>query len=99
MPKGLARTTFRLPAPLLEDVDEAVRAGYAPSRSAFVSAALRRELAARKRQAIDVAFAEMADDDTYRTEAAALTDRFLASDWEALRQAEHQAADAIDAAR
>jgi metal-responsive CopG/Arc/MetJ family transcriptional regulator len=99
MSKESVRTTLTLPASLLDAVDRAVRGGHTSSRNAFICAALRRELAARERAEIDAAFAHMADDDAYRAEAAALADRFLPADWEALRQAEHQHADAVDAPR
>ena len=82
------RTTFALPADLLAAVDQAVQAGQARSRNAWVARALQRELAAQQRAAIDAAFAAMADDPAYHTEAHALTDVFAQADWEALRLAE-----------
>jgi hypothetical protein len=50
--------------------------------------ALRRELAAQERAAIDAAFAAMADDPAYHAEARELAAAFAAADWEALRLAE-----------
>jgi hypothetical protein len=47
-----------------------------------------RELTAQQRAAIDAAFAAMADDPAYHTEAQALTDAFAQADWEALRLTE-----------
>ena len=67
------RTTLALPADLLSAVDQAVQAGHARSRNEFVARALQRELAAQQRAAIDAAFAAMAEDRTYQTEAQALT--------------------------
>ena len=82
------RTTLALPADLLEAVDQAVRAGKARSRNALVTMALRRELAAQQRVAIDAAFAAMADVPVYHAEACELATAFAAADWEALRLAE-----------
>ena len=82
------RTTFALPADLLAAVDQAVQAGHARSRNEFVARALQRELAAQQRAAIDAAFAAMAEDVVYRTEAQALTDAFAQADWDALQLAE-----------
>jgi metal-responsive CopG/Arc/MetJ family transcriptional regulator len=82
------RTTVALPVDLLEAVDRAVRAGKARSRNELVAMALRRELAAQERAAIDAAFAAMADDPAYRAEAGELATAFAAADWEALRLAE-----------
>ena len=88
MPTHIVRTTLALPADLLAAVDQAVQAGYARSRNALVARALQRELAARQRAAIDAAFAAMAEDRAYQTEAQALSDAFAQTDWEALRLAE-----------
>jgi metal-responsive CopG/Arc/MetJ family transcriptional regulator len=82
------RTTVALPVDLLEAVDRAVRAGKARSRNELVAMALRRELAAQERAAIDAAIADMADDPAYRAEAGELATAFAAADWEALRLAE-----------
>ena len=82
------RTTFALPADLLAAVDQAVQAGQARSRNEWVARALQRELAAQQRAAIDAAFAAMADDPAYHTEAHVLTNAFAQADWEALRLAE-----------
>ena len=82
------RTTLALPTDLLAAVDQAVQAGHARSRNEFVARALQRELAAQQRAAIDAAFAAMAEDFAYQTEAKALTDAFAQADWDALRLAE-----------
>jgi len=84
------RTTFALPADLLAAVDQAVKAGKARSRNELVRIALERELAAQQRAAIDAAFAEMADDPDYQTEAKAIASEFAATDWEAWRQVEDE---------
>lgn len=82
------RTTFTLPADLLEAMDRAVREGNARSRNELITMALRRELAAQERAAIDAAFAAMADDPVYHAEAREVATAFAAADWEAIRLAE-----------
>lgn len=84
----LVRTTLALPADLLEATDQAVREGKARSRNEFVALALRHELATQKRARIDAAFAAMADDTDYQTEALAVTDGFVVADWEAFKLGE-----------
>jgi len=88
MPTHTIRTTLALPADLLAAVDQAVQAGHARSRNELVARALQRELAAQQRATIDAAFAAMAEDTAYQTEAQALTDAFGRADWEALQVAE-----------
>jgi metal-responsive CopG/Arc/MetJ family transcriptional regulator len=82
------RTTFTVPADLLEAMDRAVREGNARSRNELITMALRRELAAQERAAIDAAFAAMADDPVYHAEAREVATAFAAADWEAIRLAE-----------
>lgn len=82
------RTTFTLAADLLEAMDRAVREGNARSRNELITMALRRELAAQERAAIDAAFAAMADDPVYHAEAREVATAFAAADWEAIRLAE-----------
>lgn len=82
------RTTVALPEELLEAVDRAVREGKVRSRNEFLSMALRRELAALERARIDAAFAFMAEDPLYQTEAETLSGEFDRASWEALRTAE-----------
>ena len=91
MPTRTVRTTLALPADLLAAIDQAVRAGQARSRNEFVALALRRELAAQQRAAIDAAFAAMADDPGYQAEACEIATAFAPADWEALRLAEGSA--------
>ena len=88
MPTHTVRTTLTIPADILKAVDRAVRAGNARSRNEFVTTALRHELAAQERAAIDAAFAAMANDPLYQAEAAELTTAFATADWEALRLTE-----------
>jgi metal-responsive CopG/Arc/MetJ family transcriptional regulator len=82
------RATLAFPADLLEAVDQAVQAGKARSRNEFVARALRHELAAQERSAIDAAFAEMAHDPTYQAEAQEIAITFATADWEAWRLGE-----------
>ena len=88
MPKTTLRTTITLPQQLLNAVDQAVREGKAKSRNELLAAAVRHELNALQRAAIDAAFAEMANDLDYQEEAQSITDDFARADWAAFRQAE-----------
>ena len=90
MQERTSRTTLTLPAALLAAVDQAVREGKAKSRNQLVAAALRRELAALERAAIDQAFAGMADDKAYQEEALKIAEEFAISDWEAFQLGERQ---------
>jgi metal-responsive CopG/Arc/MetJ family transcriptional regulator len=82
------RTTVTLPADLMEAADEAVRSGKARSRNELLVAALRRELEAQERAAIDAAFAQMANDPEYLAEARAMAEEFVIDEWKAFRNAE-----------
>jgi len=85
------RTTVALSAGLLEAMDALVEEGAAESRNDFLEAAIRKELAASRRAAIDAEFAQMASDRTYQAEAARVAGEFAEADWEALRAAEREA--------
>jgi Arc/MetJ-type ribon-helix-helix transcriptional regulator len=84
MSEARIRTTLALPADLLTEVDRAVEAGQARSRNEFVAAALRRELAARRRAAIDAAFDGMAQDEEYLAESERIERELTSASWEAL---------------
>ncbi len=88
MSSRTVRTTLALPADLLKAVDEAIQAGKARSRNELVATALRHELAAQQRAAIDAAFAEMAHDSAYHAEANEMTKAFALADSEAWRLGE-----------
>jgi metal-responsive CopG/Arc/MetJ family transcriptional regulator len=88
MTTRIVRTTVALPADLLEAADNAIRDGKARSRNELVAAALRRELAAEERTAVDAAFAAMADDSEYQAEALAIEAEFASAGEEAMRLAE-----------
>ncbi|MBD2663903.1 hypothetical protein B6N60_05108 [Richelia sinica FACHB-800] len=82
------RTTLTIPRELLEATDKAVLEGKAKSRNDFVVQALRRELAAQKREEIDAALAEMASDPDYQAEVLKLEVEFATAQWEALQLGE-----------
>ncbi|ALF55109.1 transcriptional regulator with CopG/Arc/MetJ DNA-binding domain and metal-binding domain protein [Nostoc piscinale CENA21] len=77
------RTTLAIPRELLEATDKAVLEGKARSRNDFMVQAIRRELAAQKRAAIDAALTEMACDPDYQAEVLKLETEFAAAQWEA----------------
>jgi metal-responsive CopG/Arc/MetJ family transcriptional regulator len=91
MPARTIRTTLALPADLLAAADQAIQQGKARSRNELVATALRRELAAQRRAAIDAEFAEMAEDGEYQAEARAMAEEFVAAEWDALRRVEREA--------
>ena len=82
------RTTLTLPMELLEAADKAVQLGKVKSRNEFVAQALRREIAAQKRQQIDAALAKMANDPDYQAEAQQIEAEFAETQWEAWRYAD-----------
>jgi metal-responsive CopG/Arc/MetJ family transcriptional regulator len=57
------QTTLMLPDDLLAAVDDAVREGQASSRDELIVEAIRRWFASVDGEAIDLAFASMADDE------------------------------------
>ena len=85
MPIPRARTTVAIAVDVLEAVDNAVREGLARSRNDFLNAALKTQLAASRRAAVDAAFAGMAGDTEYRQEALRIAAEFETSDHESLR--------------
>lgn len=91
MTSRLVSTTLTLPADLLEAVDRAVQEGQAESRDELVAAALRHEIAARARAAIDAAIAKMANDEEYQREAIEMAEWGMTDYWQALRRYEEQA--------
>lgn len=95
MQTGTVRTTLALPAELLEATDKAVREGKARSRNEFVAAALRRELAARRRAEIDASFADMADDAELQEESRQSEPELAEASWEAflIGEAEYHGAE------
>lgn len=90
MRANTVRTTLSLPADLLAAVDEAVREGSVRSRNEFVREALRREIAARRRAAIDADIAEMYRDPEYLAEAEQIMKEFAQADREAWQIGEQE---------
>lgn len=90
MEKQIVRTTLALASELLEATDKAVSQGKAKSRNEFVAQALRHELAALRRAEIDAAFAEMANDAEYQSEALQIEAEFAKASWEALQLGERE---------
>lgn len=90
MANGTVRTTLAIPAELLRATDQAVRNGNARSRNEFVARAIRHELRAVERAAIDAAFAGMAEDEAYQAEAREIAESFALAEWEALQLAERE---------
>jgi metal-responsive CopG/Arc/MetJ family transcriptional regulator len=88
MPPRTVRTTVSLPTDLLDAADRAVQEGRARTRNELVVTALRREITAQERSAIDAAFADMAEDAQVQREAGAIVREFAMADWEALQLAE-----------
>lgn len=88
--RPVRRTTVALPVDLLAAADRAVQAGAARNRGELLSHALRRELAAQRRAAVDAAFEAMADDSEYQAEALRITEEFAVADWEALQLGERR---------
>jgi metal-responsive CopG/Arc/MetJ family transcriptional regulator len=81
------RTTVSLAADLLRQVDAAVQAGLAGSRNEFLALSLKNQLAAQRREQIDAAFADMAQDRPHRREALEIEDEFQTADAQAWRLA------------
>jgi metal-responsive CopG/Arc/MetJ family transcriptional regulator len=82
------RTTVTLPAELVDAADRAIREGRARSRNELLVTALRHELAAQERAAIDAAFAALAGDEELEAESIELAEESIRSGWEALRVGE-----------
>ncbi len=85
MPATRVKTTVAIAADVLEAIDDAVREGLARSRNEFLNVALKNQLAASRRAAVDAAFAGMADDPEYQQEALRIAAEFESADHESLR--------------
>jgi metal-responsive CopG/Arc/MetJ family transcriptional regulator len=88
MPARKVRTTVALSADLLAAMDAIVQEGEAESRDDFLEKALRNQIAATRRAAIDAEFAQMADDHAHQREAVQVAEELSDADWEAWRAAE-----------
>ena len=80
----LVRTTLALSADLLGSIDEIAKQGRVKSRNEFIDRAIRRELEWQKRQEIDAALAEMAQDPEYQATVKQMEAEFATASWEAL---------------
>jgi metal-responsive CopG/Arc/MetJ family transcriptional regulator len=80
----LVRTTLALSADLLGAIDEIAKQGRVKSRNEFIDRAIRRELEWQKRQEIDAALAEMAQDPEYQATVRQMEAEFATASWEAL---------------
>ena len=85
-------TTLALPLDLLAAVDKIVQEGRARSRDELVEGALRRELAALRRSAVDAEFRHMADDVEYQRDVHQILGEFAQADWETLQEEPTQGA-------
>jgi Arc/MetJ-type ribon-helix-helix transcriptional regulator len=81
-----ARITITLPVELLRAADRAVKTGRARKRNELLVTALRHELAAQERAAIDAAVAALACDEEFRAESEAIAEEAVQAGWEALRE-------------
>jgi metal-responsive CopG/Arc/MetJ family transcriptional regulator len=79
------RTTFIIPAELLDSIDQIASSGSVKSRNEFVTQALRRELARQKRQEIDAALTEMTQDPEYQATVKQMDAELAGASWDALR--------------
>jgi metal-responsive CopG/Arc/MetJ family transcriptional regulator len=78
------RTTLSIPADLLNLIDEIASSGRVKSRNEFAIRAIRRELEWQKRQEIDAALTEMAQDPEYQATVRQIEAEFATASWEAL---------------
>lgn len=85
MPVATVRTTVAIAADLLEAIDGAVQEGLARSRNEFLNVALKNQLTASRRAAVDSDFAGMADDPEYQREALRIAAEFETADHESLK--------------
>ena len=87
MPVARIRTTVAIAEDVLAAVDDAIQEGLARSRNEFLETALKNQLAASRRAAIDAAFARMAEDADYQQEALEIAAEFESADRESLELA------------
>jgi metal-responsive CopG/Arc/MetJ family transcriptional regulator len=80
----VVRTTLAISAELLNSIDEIASLGKVKSRNEFVDRAIRHELERQKRQEIDAALAEMAQDPEYQATVKQMDAEFATASWEAL---------------
>jgi len=79
------RTTLDLPTSLRHRIQSALKHGVAPSQNALILQALEEHLTRLEEALIDAEFAEMAEDESYRTLQLQIAAEFAQADWEALQ--------------
>ena len=86
--KRKIRTTISLPEPVYQAARSLVNSHASPgaSMNGFFEAAVTAYLKQFKRKEIDEQFAAMANDAAYQGEAAAISEEFSQSDWEAFEK-------------
>ena len=87
------RTTVRVPKPLYDEAQKCVHKNATPAASIndFFIAAICAYVKLVKRKQIDAAFAGMAEDTDYQTQARLIGEEFSQSDWEAFEAVEREA--------
>ncbi|MGB5772401.1 MAG: ribbon-helix-helix domain-containing protein [Crocosphaera sp.] len=76
MKESTLRTTITLPKSLLEATDQRVKEGKAKNRNDFIALAVKKELEQLKRQEIDTALGEMAQDPEYQAQVLQMEGEF-----------------------
>jgi len=99
MSERTVSATILLPVDLLTAMDTLIEQGKAESRDELMSVALRHEVAAIERAAIDADLREMVSDPEYLAEATAIAAEFAHADWEAWQIGEREYAEGHDATR
>ena len=79
------KVTFSLPASLVDEVQELVRSGEAPSQSAFVTEALEKEIRARRIARLKQEFRQAAADPDFLRDLDQVMSDFAAADGETAR--------------
>ena len=84
------RTTLDLPASLRDRIQSTIKQGAASSQNSFIVQALEEHLARLEETRIDAEFAQMAEDENYRTLQLQIVAEFAHADWQALQAGETQ---------
>jgi Arc/MetJ-type ribon-helix-helix transcriptional regulator len=84
-PPARRRTTLDLPAPLADEIQQAVKQGLAKSQNSLIVHAIEAYLERLQDAWIDAQFAQMADDKEAQSLHLQVAKEFEQSDWEALR--------------
>ena len=91
------RTTVRVPKGLYDEAQNFVEKNYTPAATIndFFIAAICAYVRLVKRKRIDAAFAGMAEDTDYQTQARLVGEAFSQSDWEAFEAASERDTEAV----